>query len=77
MIRECVCKHKGQDTLHGEGRRVFNVAPNKDGSSTECCTVCNRKIERSKNTKKKDAAEAEVSAGAEKKGKAKGGKQKK
>lgn len=41
MIRSCTCSHKGQDALHGAGKRVFNLCPAKDRQSpTYRCTVC-------------------------------------
>lgn len=37
MIRNCKCKHEGQDKIHGKGRRVFNKLPHDKGYR---CTVC-------------------------------------
>ena len=34
-IKQCTCKHEGQDKLHGKQNRIFNI------DSTKCkCTVC-------------------------------------
>lgn len=35
MIATCTCTHKGQDELHGRGKRVFNL-----GKTSYRCTVC-------------------------------------
>lgn len=40
MIGKCLCNHKGQDELHGPGRRVLNVVPHKDKPDEFRCTVC-------------------------------------
>lgn len=36
MISTCTCTHKGQDKIHGKGRRVHNKT-NNEGYR---CTVC-------------------------------------
>ena len=36
-IKVCSCDHKGQDSLHGKGRRVHNYCGN---SGHWRCTVC-------------------------------------
>lgn len=38
-IKKCVCKHEGQDKLHGQGMRVFNMNAKKEA----ICTVCGNK----------------------------------
>ena len=42
MIAPCTCKNKGQDELHGKGKRVMNVttATRSQGTKVYRCTVC-------------------------------------
>lgn len=41
MILSCGCDHKGQDALHGQGRRVFNLTTKgQAGQKVFRCTVC-------------------------------------
>jgi len=37
-IKNCGCENKGQDVLHGHGKRVFN-----GGSTNWTCTACGAK----------------------------------
>jgi hypothetical protein len=44
-IAYCACKNDFQEKQYGQGLRVFNHAPGKDGSSLKNrfrCTVCGR-----------------------------------
>lgn len=47
MIERCVdaCANKAhtQDQLHGQGNRVLNEVPKKDGTVETRCTVCGNK----------------------------------
>ena len=44
MIGKCVCKHDGQDALHGKGKRVFNPTLKTKAPDliTYRCTVCTK-----------------------------------
>lgn len=45
MIRFCSCNHKGQDDLHGKGRRVFNKLKGKTSTDERYrCTVCGKEV---------------------------------
>ncbi len=44
MIGTCKCAHKGQDELHGPGKRVINEEVKKD-KILRSCTVCGSKTE--------------------------------
>lgn len=41
-IKKCKCKHKQQDNLHGDGKRVHNSTKRTkaDGKPYQRCTVC-------------------------------------
>jgi hypothetical protein len=54
MIKKCTCKHPGQDQLHGEGNRVWNVAVRKTGNVARC-TICGRETDAPRTDTKKDA----------------------
>jgi len=48
IIRRCSCQNYGQDKLHGEQNRVFNMtskAAKAKDSSVWRCTVCSKEIE--------------------------------
>jgi len=55
MIRPCVSscgkKPRSQDQLHGQGNRVFNEQPAKDGQQAFKCTVCGAIITQSVSSK--------------------------
>lgn len=42
MIAKHTCVHQGQDSLHGQGRRVFNMIKSSDAKDVYKwrCTVC-------------------------------------
>lgn len=43
MIQKCTCKHDGQDKLHGNGNRVFNLTGKGPvGVKVYRCTVCGK-----------------------------------
>lgn len=39
IVLPCDCKNAGQDSLHGNGRRVFNIS---QGTGKGSCTVCGK-----------------------------------
>jgi len=49
LVRFCSCAHAFQDTLYGEGRRIFNHAPGNKGKAPKRyrCTACGREVEES------------------------------
>lgn len=53
-IMPCKCKHTHQDTLYGNGRRVYNktVAGTNTDSQGFRCTVCGSLVKQQKKTKK-------------------------
>jgi hypothetical protein len=46
MIKQCNCKHTGQDKLYGKGMRIFNETADEKGKVNGCrCSVCNSKYD--------------------------------
>ena len=40
VVKPCICKHAGQDALHGSGKRVMNEKVSKGTKTEYRCTVC-------------------------------------
>lgn len=60
MIRQCTCIHKGQDSLHGKGMRVFNPT-NKGFRCTVCaCNVVDNELTKANAKAEKASAKAKA-----------------
>lgn len=42
IIKDCDCKHEGQDAIHGKGKRVKNAVAKKGEKQEYRCTVCRK-----------------------------------